>query len=159
MKPLITALLLLAPLPALAQKPPATHDEAQRIVRAEAERWRFPLVDDDDQRYPDIIGTIVTGPGSRCITHYTITYPAFTKDGKQHPRLVREVDMVWFVSRRHAIVNGTQVDLSWRTSDGTIVPWNLETETPERAMAFAAAADFLTDLCAEADTPPKNTKR
>ena len=156
---LLTILLLLAaPLPALAQTSPMTYDEAQRIVRAEAERWRYPLIDDDEQRYPDVIGVIVTGDAKRCVTHYTITYPAFTRGGKRHPKLVREVDMVWASSSRHALVNGTEVTLIWRTPETGSYPWNLETETPERAQAFAAAADFLTDLCAEEDSGPKTLK-
>ena len=157
MKSLSILLLFAAPLPALAQTTPMTYDEAQRVVRAEAERWRFPLVDDDDKRYPDIIGTIVTRDGGRCETLYTITYPAFTgEDGKPHAGIAREVEMYWSNSTRHAIVNGTEVTLTWR-QHSTTYPWNLETGTPERAQAFAAAADVLIDLCSE-EASPKGTK-
>lgn len=150
MKSIVIAVLLAAPLPALAQKAPATHAEAQRIVRAEAERWRFPLDDDDDVVYPDVFGVIVTRDAPKCETHYTITYPAFTKDdGTRHAEVVRQVEMYWDTSTRKAIVNGTMVTLTWRTREGGSFDWNLETETPERAQAFAAAADFLTEACAK----------
>jgi hypothetical protein len=161
MKPLTILLLLAAPLPALAQTAPVTHDEAQRIVRAEAERWRYPLIeqgDDGDTAWPDVIGVIVTsGNAPRCQTDYTITFPAFTRDGKRHAQVARDVTMLWSASARHAIVNGTTVTLTWR-DHMTTYDWNLETETPERAQAFAAAADFLTDLCAT-ENDPKNAVR
>lgn len=161
MKPLSILLLLAAPAPALAQKLPSTHDEAQRIVRAEAERWRFPLVDQDehDTRFPDQLAVIVTRDAPRCLTHYTIRYAPFTlPDGKPHAAVEREVEMDWATSRRHAIVNGSVVTLSWREQNDTY-EWNLETGTPERAEAFAGAADFLTDLCTnEADAKPAKKK-
>jgi len=148
MKPIVIAALLAAPLPALAQQAPETHDEAQRIVRAEAERWRYPLIDADGTRYPDIFGVIVTRDAAKCETLYTITYPAFTaRGGKPHPEVVRDVEMYWDTSTRLAIVNGTMVSLTWRTKGGGSFDWSLETETPQRAQAFAAAADFLTNEC------------
>lgn len=151
MKAIVIAVLLAAPLPALAQKAPATHEEAQRIVRAEAERWRYPLIEDEDTRYPDIIGTIATLSAPECQTIYTITFPAFPQGGKQHPQVIRTVQMLWSTSTRPAIVDGTTVTLTWRLEKVSYT-WTLETETPERARAFAAAADFLTQACAPKDT-------
>jgi hypothetical protein len=147
MKLLFAVLLLATPLPALAQQPPATHEEAQRIVRAEAERWRPSLEEEDGARYPDVIGTVLTRDSPQCQTRYTIRFPAFIHDGRGHAPVVRKVQMLWGSSVRPAAVDGTTVTLTWQIKNGPF-EWHVKAETPERARAFAAAADFLIRACA-----------